>query len=804
MAPSPQPPRQGLPFRLLRAFLIGTSGIFAVAAIYLSFLIHDRQDTLSKVSRYDVAWSASQGVNEFVRLYQRVSALAAAPSEELREEVQLRFEILKGRVDLFEAGDFQTFVSETAERQSIVRRLSRLVDRMDPEMRRLEEPQVAHSLTQIMAPLETDLIGLASEANHFSGIQVAEFDEELLGLHGTFTAVAGGFFLCGLAFIGLLGWHNRLLARTHEKLRAAIADLLRASFDLEASNAAVQDANRELSEQNDLFDAALNNMSQGLCMFGPDRRLIVSNGKFAEMFSLPADCLKPGVTPDQIVACTIDNGICSPEAARGIHSQQQLLIDGAEPGILVQEFEDGRIISICHQPMATGGWVATYEDVTERHRSEARIAYMARHDPLTGLPNRMLFREHLEGLLADGRAQEQAAAVMCLDLDNFKNVNDSLGHPVGDALLCEVAGRISDLCGPAGMVARMGGDEFVMVLRGAAAEDAETVANALVEAIGAPYQLDGHHVVIGTSIGIAVAAERGVHVDDLLNRADLALYRAKADGRGTYRRFEPEMDERLQRWRMIELDLRTANFDEDFDVLFQPILDLKTGQITAVEALLRWTGSRHGAVSPTEFIPIAEDSGAIVQLGRRVLERACAVAVGLPSNVSVAVNLSPTQFRRSDIVDTVGKVLCATGLAANRLELEITETLLLEDSKETHSALKQLRALGVRISLDDFGTGYSSLGYLRRFTVDKVKIDRVFVAGISHDRGHLAIVQAIVSLSQALGIRTVAEGIETEEQLLIIRASGCDEAQGHLFSLPRPEAELRELFTGKAPKLNVA
>jgi diguanylate cyclase (GGDEF)-like protein len=421
------------------------------------------------------------------------------------------------------------------------------------------------------------------------------------------------------------------------------------------------------------------------------------------------------------------------------------------------------------------------------------LARMARHDILTGLPNRLFLQERLKHV-ADEERGLATAAMMCLDLDEFKDVNDSLGHPVGDTLLQAVATRITAIIDHKGTVARVGGDEFVILLLNTTSEDVGALARALVDAIGKPFLIDGHQIAIGSSIGIALASEVGADPDNLLKSADLALYRAKADGRGNYRFFEPDMVVQLQRRRMIESKLRSARFDTDFELCFQPLIELKSKKITTVEALLRWSGASEDAVLPNEFIPVAEESGLIVPLGRWVLEKACARAAQLPSNINVAVNVSPVQFRRTDIVKTVSTVLAKTGLSPGRLELEITETLLLDDNKDVRSTLRELRSLGVNISLDDFGTGYSSLAYLRRFAVDKVKIDRSFVAGIDRDQDHLAIVQAIGGLADALGMKSVAEGVETEEQLLLVRASGCTEAQGHLFSPPVSSDGIADFF----------
>jgi diguanylate cyclase (GGDEF)-like protein len=801
-APVASPFRPLVAFRSLKVILIAAISVLAVAAVYLSVLIFERQKMLAEVSRYNVAWSASQGVNEFLRLRQRISDLAAGKGS--KEEVQLRFDILVNRLNLFESGEFRPFVLENAQRQATVEELSKFLRRGEPLINDVERPSVAQALLAAMTSLEADLIGLAAEANTDGGEQVALDQQQLLQLHWTFSAVAWGLVLCTFVVIVLLMWQNRLLTRTHERLHTLNEELRSKSEDLASANSAAHKANDELITQNRLFDTALHNMSQGLCMFDANRRLIVSNRKLATMYGLPPGSLAPGITIDEIKQLTINVGTSSPDIANKVHSQQLSLILRKKRGSLLQELSDGRVISILHQPMEDHGWVATYEDITDRHHAEAQVAHMARHDALTDLPNRTVLRDRMLSELAQVRKREGIAAVFCLDLDNFKNVNDTLGHPVGDLLLREVAMRISKLVRRNDTVARLGGDEFVIlqvdVVR---SEDVERLAQRIIDVVSEPYHLDGHQVVIGVSVGISTTT-RNVedHPDTLLKHADMALYRAKSDGRGTYRFFEQEMDGRAQRRRTIELDLRAADFDEEFEVMFQPIVNLHTNQITTLEALLRWPGCRHGPVETEEIIEIAENTGLIVPLGTWVLEKACKEAMFLPDKLNFAVNLSPMQFKRGNVVDMVSKVLAATGFPANRLELEITESLLLEDSVRSSFALRELRALGARISLDDFGTGYSSLSYLRKFTVDKIKIDRSFVEEISNNRDHMAIVNAIVSLSHALGMTTTAEGVETEEQLNVIRSIGCDEAQGYLLTPPKTRAEINQWLDDRLDRAN--
>lgn len=763
--------------------------VLGLGAAYLSTLIFERQEMLAKVSRYNVAWSAGQGVNEFLRLRQRVSDLAAG--EGSKQEAQLRFQIVKNRLELFRSGEFQPFVLAADDRQKTVESLSNFLHSAEMLIDQVENPATARAILSQMVPLEGDLIGLAAEANNYGGQQVALDQQELLQLHWTFSALALGLMLCAFVLIVLLERRHRLLIQAQQRLHGLNATLVQTSEDLEKANSAAHAANDELITQNRLFDTALHNMSQGLCMFGEDRRLIVSNRRLATIYGLSPELLPPGSTLEGIKRLTVRTGICSPESAETIFSEQLSLIAKRQRGTLLQELSDGRVISILHQPMNNEGWVATFDDITERHHAEAQMAHMALHDSLTDLPNRILLRDRMVSELARCQRHQRSVAVFCLDLDHFKNVNDTLGHPTGDRLLREVAARISTLVRREDTVARLGGDEFVIVQADVTQPaDVDQLAQRILEVLSEPYQLHGHQVVIGVSVGVAVTSGIADDPDTLLKNADLALYRAKEDGRGTYRFFQPEMDTRLQRRRTIELDLRAADFDQEFDVVFQPIVNIHTQQVTTLEALLRWPGCRHGPVETEEMIAIAEDTGLIVRLGEWVLERACRAAANLPVELNIAVNLSPTQFMRGNVVDMVSRVLAATRFPANRLELEVTETLLLGDSQRSSCALRDLRALGVRISLDDFGTGYSSLGYLRKYTVDKIKIDRSFVEQISTNQDHMAIVHAIVSLAHALGMKTTAEGIETEDQLEIIRATGCDEVQGYLFSPPKSLAEI--------------
>ena len=434
-------------------------------------------------------------------------------------------------------------------------------------------------------------------------------------------------------------------------------------------------------------------------------------------------------------------------------------------------------------------------DITERKRAEARLAFMAQHDGLTGLPNRNLLRQHMDEILLHTRRSAEKVAVLVLGLDNFKAVNDTLGHGIGDKLLRGVAKRLRSTLREEDTLARLNSDEFAIVQSGLARpEDAVILAKRLLEAIADPYLLDGHSVVIGASIGIAMAPGDGDESEKLLKSADMALSRAKNDSRGTFSFFEAGMDARAQSRRKIELDLRDAIQNDVLRPYYQPLICLSSGRITGFEALVRWPDPERGMISPAEFIPVAEETGLINGLGGLMLRRACMDAALWPDDVRVAVNLSPLQFRTGNLLSIVMDALKQSGLPAKRLELEITETLLLEKSSQVLATLHALRALGVRISMDDFGTGYSSLSYLRSFPFDKIKIDQSFVRDLGSNRDAQAIVRSIISLGKGLGVTITAEGVETEAELSCLRAEGCHEGQGFLFSRARPNVEIVRLL----------
>jgi len=533
----------------------------------------------------------------------------------------------------------------------------------------------------------------------------------------------------------------------------------------------------EMALQFARFEAALDNMVQGLCMFDVSGRVLVHNRRFAEMFQSSA------------IGTSMHDALPA-----GLLRQGRAGGGAAQACSFTHKLEDDRRIAVTEQPMDGDGWVATYEDVSERHLVEARMEFMARHDTLTGLPNRTMYHEQMQQALALAR-RGGSLAVLCLDLDRFKAFNDTLGHTVGDVLLRAVAQRLQRETREADLVVRLGSDEFAIIQSSATQPgESKALAERLVKAIGEPFELAEHTLSMGISVGIAITADGLTDAETLLKSADLALQRAKDDGRGTYRFFETEMDAQMQARRHLEIDLRQAIAERQFQNFYQPLVDVSTRAINGFEALVRWKHPTRGMVSPREFIPVAEEMGLIAAIGALVLEQACFDGLSWPAHIKVAVNLSPLQFRNLELAAEVAAVLERSGLPASRLELEVTESLLLQDSNVILTILREIKALGVHISMDDFGTGYSSLSYLGRFPFDKIKIDQSFVRHLDKRDDCIAIVRAVLSLGNSLGMRVIAEGVETEEQLAILQAEGCEQVQGYLFSKPKPKEAFANVF----------
>ncbi len=584
----------------------------------------------------------------------------------------------------------------------------------------------------------------------------------------------------------------RAMSRAEEELSARNAALEENRRELEAR---VAERTRALAEKSALLNATLENMDQGLMMIDGDGVVQVCNERTMALLDLPPDLMRAKPT----FAAVLEHQIESGEFDRADPTLRAFVANGGLAGDF-RTYErtrpNGMVIEIRTVPLLGGGAVRTYADVTERKRAEAEIEHLARHDPLTTLPNRLLFRERLNQALARQRRYGGSVAVLCLDLDRFKPVNDTLGHPVGDALLKIVADRIRTTLRTEDTVARLGGDEFavIQVCEAAQPEAAAALARRLVQILGEPVLVEGgHRLTVGVSIGAAIAPLDGTEPDQLMKSADLALYRAKDEGRNTFRFYEAAMDEAVEERQRLEVDLRGALGRGEFELHYQPILAVERNRIVGFEALLRWRHPERGLVPPSAFIPLAEETGLVVPIGEWVLRAACAEAARWPGDLRVAVNISAVQFAQAGLAQTVLAALAAAGLPPQRLELEITETVLMNDSDAVLAALHGLRSLGIRVALDDFGTGYSSLSYLRRFPFDRIKIDRSFVAGIA-DPDTAAIVRAIVGLGLRLGSVVTAEGVETPEQYDLVVAEGCAEIQGYLISPPLPPAAAVQLL----------
>jgi diguanylate cyclase (GGDEF)-like protein len=585
------------------------------------------------------------------------------------------------------------------------------------------------------------------------------------------------------------------LKTAQNDLAAANARVERVIADLQFQNMRLQERDQSLRQQNVLFEAALNNMSHGLLMADSEQRLIVWNRRFVDLFGLTGIAARPGSSISDVFQTIEHAGALEPELVRRIFIQQQALAAMGQSGTFTTAGDSVPVLSISHRPMADGGWVAIYEDVTEQQTAAQQIRYIAHHDTLTKLPNRLMFRTRIEEALKARSVDGEGLALLYLDLDNFKDVNDTLGHPAGDALL-EAAGRRLVTClRSSDFVARLGGDEFAIIYRSwDMPRMAKDLGERVIEALSAPYELMGRTVTVGASVGLAVAESPKIDADTLLKNADMALYQAKATGRGTCCLFEADMGARLHARIALEQDLREALQGDQLELLYQPLYDLRTERISGFEALLRWNHPTRGLVMPMKFITMAEEIGAIHAIGAWVLRQACMDAALLPPDVKVAVNLSPTQLRNDEIVRHVSAALQASGLRPSRLELEITETALLKNSEATITLLHRLHDLGIHIALDDFGTGYSSLSYLRSFPFDKIKIDQSFVKEMERRHDCAAIVSSVASLAKKLSMTTTAEGVETLDQLDKIREVGCTEAQGYLFGVPRPIHDVLDFF----------
>jgi diguanylate cyclase (GGDEF)-like protein len=633
----------------------------------------------------------------------------------------------------------------------------------------------------------------------------------------TYVTIAGNLAFLGCALILL-----RVMARQYRNLsasEASLADksqalesehrqLLRSQAELQDKEADLRRHKTELQAQNQRLDAALNNMSQGLAMFDHDERLVVCNERYREIHQYSRDLVRPGARLRDLVLHRHQRRGYPADVDDYIAEIRAKVSAGRSRTAEYQDIE-GQTFAVKSNPMEDGGWVVTFDDVTGRRLDEAKIRRLAHNDLLTGLANRPYFLEQLEKAHQSLDENGQPFTVLMLDLDNFKHVNDSLGHGIGDSLLKQVAGRLEASLRTTDVLARLGGDEFTVIqtapgrfssLAEAAPvmqESAIALSNRIVDLLGQPFDINGHNVVISASIGIAMAPYDGVEPDELMRKADLALYRTKSEGRNGWSFFNQEMAAGADERRQLEMDLRAGLSRDEFELYYQPQVDVATQSLCGMEALIRWHHPTQGLIMPDRFIAVAEDTGLITALGDWILHTGCTEAVQWPPHVKIAINISPVQFRKSNLIDVIMLALVESGLPPERLEIEITERVLLESDADYLSILHQLKNLGVSIALDDFGTGYSSLGYLKTFPFDKIKIDRSFAGEFMERPDCAAIVCAVINLGRSLDIITVAEGVETETQFQALRAAGVAQVQGYLFGRPTPASQIAfELIDG--------
>jgi diguanylate cyclase (GGDEF)-like protein len=766
-------PNQLFIIRLLNWLLVGTVVLFAAATYYVSSIEANRQQAHDTFSPYEVAFAVAQTVNEYLRFEQTLAIYALPGSKLSIDDVRLRLDIIIGRLQQFErstdhVGEERLVVHFMTTNPSYVTTMAEVksaLDIADVALNSGDTPNMAlvHTSLRALNQLDSKMASFAAQASSHSA-QLYAGDKQELQEIARFSEVLKAILIgCGALLVIVLTLKLRLLDRTQIKLREMTDELTRTM--------------QEVTIQNERFDAALNNMSHALCMFDKDRKLAVYNSRFSALADIGESEL------DGLSIKTLRS-----KGSRTFQTLYDAIAQSVikrKPHLVITDLPGKHSYSVNQTPMANGGWLATFEDISSVRAAEARVAHMALHDSLTGLPNRAHFRQRLDDVMGQKSATDSHVAFFFLDLDKFKDINDTLGHQVGDDLLRAVSARLLASLPDGYFAARFGGDEFAVMTSLGDVKDHQRFCVWLIDQISRPYLIGTHALRIGVSIGIAAWSKRApISGEELIRRADVALYQAKTDGRGQTRFYLPQQDETRVRHARLEADLAFALERNEMSVVFQPIVDTVSGKPVSYETLARWTHPELGPIPPATFITLAEANQTIFGIGDWVLNQACATAVTWEDDTSVSVNISPVQFRDPALAVKISSTLERTGLPPERLILEITETAFLSASDTTLATLKQLKGLGIKFSMDDFGTGYSSLQSLMRFDFDKVKIDQSFVRELPASSRARAIVETITQITKKMNITSTAEGVETEEQLQCLTELLCPEVQGYLISQP--------------------